>query len=350
MGYPRPSLPTLIARVIGDISSRTEGSAFIQAAAERFLAIMVAGVTHGVHGHLEWNVAQLLPTTADEPGLLDWGNMLEVERKPAQKATGPATFTGTNGTSLPLGTSLKADDDSLYTVTVAGMVALGSVIVTVEASEAGAAGNLENGATLSLLSPIAGIDTAGLVSGDGLIDGVDLEDLEDYRVRVVDELRNPESGGGPGSYVKWAKEIPGVTRAWEFGNRMGIGTVSLAFTMDEREDIIPTLSDVADVQAHIDSKKPLDMGPAYVSAPIAQPVDMTIDLVPNTTDVQDAVRIELRDLFIIEADFEGDLAQSRIDEAISSAQGETSHTITSIGSLSAADWHILTLGTLTFTG
>ncbi|HMI92795.1 MAG TPA: baseplate J/gp47 family protein, partial [Polyangiales bacterium] len=146
MGYARPSLRTLLARVIGDVSSRTEGSAYVDDAPERFLAISTAGVAHGLHGHLEWNAKQLLPTTADEAGLADWGNMLEVERNPATKATGPATFTGTNGTVLPVGTSLKAPDDSLYTVKVGATVASSSVVVTVEANVAGAAGNLDNGA------------------------------------------------------------------------------------------------------------------------------------------------------------------------------------------------------------
>lgn len=348
--YTRPSLRTLLARVIGDVSSRTAGAAYLDNAPERFLAISTAGVAHGMHAHLEWNGKQLLPTTAAEPGLTDWGSMLEVERNPAVKASGPVTFTGTNSTVLLAGTTLKAPDDSLFIVTIGGTVAAGSVVVTVQAVVAGVAGNLANGAALSLVTPVAGIDSTGLVSGAGLVNGLDLEELEDYRARVVEELRNPESGGGPGSYVKWAKEVPGVTRAWEFPLRMGIGTVSLAFVMDDRADIIPLPADVLAVQTKLDSKKPLDMLAAYALAPLPQPVNMTVALTPNTVDVQDAVLVELRDHFLIEADFEGELEASRIDEAISGAQGETSHTISSIDSLVASAWHILTLGTVTFTG
>jgi uncharacterized phage protein gp47/JayE len=348
--YTRPSLATLIARVIGDISSKTQGSAYIKIAVERFLAKAVAGVAHGLHGHLDWVRRQFLPTTADLEGLLGWGAMLEVERKVAQKSSGPAAFTGTNATVLPTLRQVQGPGGVLYTVTVGGTVSAGSVAVTLTANDAGAAGDLEPGAVVSLVQPLAGIDTDGVVIGDGLRGGFDIEDPEDYRPRVVEELRNPQAGGGPGDYVKWAKEVAGVTRAWEFPHRMGIGTISLAFVMDARADIIPLPADVAEVQAYIDSKRPLDMRAAYVQAPVAKPVNLTVALTPNTVDVQAAVLDELGDVLRLEPELEGAIAQSVVDEAISTAQGETSHGITAITSLSAGTWEILTLGTVTFTG
>jgi uncharacterized phage protein gp47/JayE len=350
MAYTRPTISTIISRVLGDISGRTEGSAFLEFAPERIMGLVQAGIAHGVYGMLEWVTKQLLPTTCELEGLLRWGVMLKLPRNPATQAVRTATFAGTNGTPLPIGTALRSPDDALWTVTVGGTVAGGSVTVTAKADAAGKAGNLAVSVPISLLNPIAGINTDGAIASV-VTDGVDIEGVEEYRLRILDNLRVPPSGGGPGDYVAWAKEVSGVTRAWEFGNRMGYGTVSLAFVRDnDGGSIIPDAGEVSAVFNYVDAKRPIDLRQLFVEAPIAQPVDMTIALVPNTVPVQAAVTASLQELFKREAQLEGTLALSNIDEAISSADGETSHSINSIGSLVTGDgsWKLLTLGTITF--
>jgi len=349
MAYTRPTLETLIARVKGDISSRTEGSAFIKRAFERVLAYVLAGLAHGLHGHLEWVKDQLLPTTCDRTGLLAWGYLLDIPINGAEYATGDATFTGTNGTVVPSGTQAQDDAGNLYEL-AGGTVSGGELSMGVVAVTAGADGNLEAGAPLTLVTPIAGLDSEGVCDAD-FSNGADLEETEDYRERILEGFRVPPSGGGPGDYVTWAKEVSGVTRAWEFGNRVGVGTVSVAFVRDDDGDIIPSAPEVATVQAYIDSKKPLDMRAAYVVAPVALPVDLTIALDPNTAEVRAAVTEELESLFADEDEviLETALAQSKIDDAISDAEGEEAHEITVISSLVPSTWELLTLGNITFT-
>ena len=69
---------------------------------------------------------------------------------------------------------------------------------------------------------------------------------------------------------------------------------------------------------------------------------------PNTLAVRNAITAEVTDLFRTDVDFETELVQSVIDEAISIADGEDAHEITAISSLTPGDWSILTLGTITF--
>lgn len=347
MGYERPDLATILSRIRGDISSRTDGSAYIKYAPERKIGNAVGGVAHGVHGHLDYLADQLLPTTCDIDGLLEWGAMLELPRNDATPAVLMAIFTGTDTTAMPATTSLRSADGALFTVTTGGVVAGGTVAVTVTADAAGSDGNLEISAPLSLVTPIAGIDTDGIVAST-VTSGSDLEEVEAYRERILDELRVPASGGGPGDYERWAKEVSGVTRAWEFGNRMGYGTVSLAFVRDGDVSIIPDAGEVTAVQAYIDSKRPLDMRAAYVQAPVAVPVAITVSIRPNTPAVRDAITAELTELFRTEAELETSLAESKIDEAISLAEGEDAHDITSIGSLNPGLWGLLVLGSITF--
>lgn len=348
MSFTRPTLETLIARVKGDISSRTEGSAFIKRSFERVLAYVLAGLAHGLHGHLDWVVKQLLPTTCERQYLLAWGLLLDIPINGAEYATGAASFTGTNGTVMPLGTQAQDDAGNLYETTAIATIAGGTLTASWTAVVAGADGNLEAGAPLTLVTPIAGIDSEGSVDAD-FSNGADVEETEPYRERILDGFRTPPSGGGPGDYVTWAKEVSGVTRAWEFGNRMGIGTVSVAFVRDDDPSIIPDGGEVITVQEYIEGVMPLDVNELYVQAPVALPVDMTVEINPNTVAVRAAITAELEDLFA-GTDLETALAQSLISEAISTAEGELAHEITAITSLEPGDWELLTLGNITFAG
>lgn len=351
--YTRPTLEQIHDRVVGDISGRTEGSAYIRASVERVLADVKAGLAHGMHGHLEWTILQISPLTCDIEGLVRWGAVLKksdgsaLTRNAATQATRYVTFTGSGTPTLADDTELVDAAGNGWTVTTGATMAGGTVTVLATADDAGTAGNLDAGATLSLLSPIAGIDTDGTVEATEATDGADLEEVEAYRTRILDNLRNPPSGGGPGDYVAWAKEVSGVTRAWEYGNRMGVGTVSVTFARDGDPSPIPSAGEVAAVQAYIDARRPLDMRAVYVTAPVEKAVNMTIALVPNTAAVQLAVTAELQELFAAN-EHEEDMVLSNIDEAISTAEGEASHEITAISSLVAGDWELLTLGVITW--
>lgn len=349
MSYPRPSIQTLITRAQGDISSRTEGSAFIARGVERALANAAAGLTHGAHGHLEQLGLDYFATTGPIETLRAWGSLIGLAQKPATFAERQVTFTGTNGTNLPAAATMKDDDSLTYTVMTGGVVTGGTVTVTVRANTAGTTSNLAFGAPLTLVSPIAGIESEGAVSAE-TIDGADQEGTEAYRGRILGNLRTAPAGGGPGDYVTWALEVPGVTRAWEVGNRMGIGTVSVAFLRDNDVSPIPSSPEVDAVYDYIAARMPIDVRALYVQAPVALPVNMNIALSPNTVGVQNAVTAELTELFRREVSLETALALSKIDEAISIAAGEEDHDITFISSLMPGSWEILTLGTITFAG
>ena len=65
-----------------------------------------------------------------------------------------------------------------------------------------------------------------------------------------------------------------------------------------------------------------------VYAPVAVALDFTIQLVPNTALVQAAVQAELEDMLRRDSAPGGTILISKINEAISLADGETDHTVT----------------------
>ena len=88
-----------------------------------------------------------------------------------------------------------------------------------------------------------------------------------------------------------------------------------------------------------------------VAAPAASPIAFTINNVePSTQAVMDAIEAELADLIRRESEPGGTLLVSHIREAISTAQGETDHELTSpTADVVELATEIATLGAVNFT-
>jgi hypothetical protein len=86
----------------------------------------------------------------------------------------------------------------------------------VTAEQAGVAGNLADGAQVQLETAIAGISRSGNVV-DTVNLGVEEEDEEVYRARVLFEIRTVGGGGNAVDYKRWAEEVSGVKRAYPYG-------------------------------------------------------------------------------------------------------------------------------------
>ena len=160
MAFNRPSLKTLLQRIRTDIESRLEGAdAFLRRSVEGVLALVLTGASHGLHGHIAWVADQIMPDTADLKYLKRWAGLWGIFQKDAVKAVGPVKFTGTNSTVIPAGTDVQRSDGEIFKTDAEVTIAGGEADADVTAVMAGANGNTEDGATLSLVSPIAGINS-----------------------------------------------------------------------------------------------------------------------------------------------------------------------------------------------
>lgn len=351
MPFVRPTLKTLISRARSDIETRLTGAvATLRNTVEYVLALVVAGAAHGLHGHIVWLSKQLFPDTAEAELMERWAAIWGLERTAAVKAVLTADITGSNGSTCPDATEWTTADGVLYTQDGAATIAAGTATITVEANVGGADGNQDNGTTLSLVSPVAGIDSDGSVTGTTTT-GTDAETDAALSARLLERLQSPPKGGGPGDYVAWAKEVAGVTRAWEIPNGDGPGTVVVYFVRDnDAGSIIPDAGEIAAVQTYLDSVAPVTAD-VNVYAPTAVPLAVTLTaLTPNTAAVQTAIEDEFADYILRESEADGvTLYVSQINEAISLAEGETDHVM----SVPATDQvytvgQIATLGTVTF--
>jgi uncharacterized phage protein gp47/JayE len=334
--FQRPTLASIIDRVQGDIEGAVSGvTARLRRTVEFGLSKAVAGASHHLHGHLAWLALQVVPNAdmADRFVLLWAQAFLETARIAATAATGTAAGTGAGGT-IPAGTELvRLADSAIFTVDTE-VTDFGTVNYDVDltAAVAGADGNTAAGQSLRLVSPIANVNSEFTVNLAAITGGTDQETIVELLARLLDNLRTPPKGGGPGDHVDWVKESgAGATRAWEYSNAtaqgyVGIGERTVYFVVDGRPDITPTSGELAIAQAYVDDRSPLKV---TVAAPTLVEVALTGTISTNTTAVKAAAVDELEALLERAAHPGGyTLPISQVDEAISSATGETDHALT----------------------
>lgn len=329
MPFSRPTLQTLIDRVVADVETHLpDADPRLRRRMLNILARTLAGAAHHLYGHLDWLAKQVIFDTAEAEYLERWAAIWGIGRNPAAQATGSVTFTGTEGATVPAGSTVQRADGVEYTTDADGTISGGSASVAVTAVEAGADGDAAAASTLTLASPIAGVNSTATVAAGGITGGTDEESDDALRSRFLARIRMPPHGGTQADYEQWTKEVSGVTRAWCQPETPAVGQARILFARDDDADgPIPDAGEVTAVQTYIDAKKPVTADVTVV-APTQLDVDFDIALIPNTTEVQAAVQAELEDLILREGYPGNTLYISWIREAISIAAGEGNHTLT----------------------
>ncbi len=384
MSFERPTLAEIVVRVESDFVSRLSlAGAILRRAVVKALSRVIAGASHMLHGHLDYNARQLFPDTSDEAYLLRQASLFGLTKTAATFATGTSVVYGTNATVIPISTVLLRDDEAEYEtdaeVTIATLtawaittayvvgnlrrnsgniylcitagtsagsggptttstditdgtahwryIAAGSAAVTaaLTATEAGADSTLTIGEVVTFESPIAGATSTSTVAGS-TVDGTDEESTEDLRTRLLERMQNRPSAGTEADYIAWAKEVAGVTRVW-VSDALGAGTVSVRFVRDDDANFIPSAGEITEVQDYLDALRPVTAA-VTVAAPTDTPIAFTIELTPDTSATRAAVEAELEDMLLRDAEPGGTTLLSAIQVAVGSAADVTDFTIT----------------------
>lgn len=255
MAFDRPTITEIKDRIENAIEARLFSNlALLRNAILRILARVFAGAIHGVYGYLDWISEQLFITTAETEFLNRHGRMWGISRRPGSFASGESTFYGTNGTTIPEETIVQSEDGIEYATTASGVISGGSVVIPIQAVEAGESGNLTNGSNLQLISPIANIEDNALSSA--IIGGQDVETDELYRTRILQRIQTIPAGGSSADYVRWATEVSGVERAWCFPLSNGPGTVTTVITATGTNPT-PSSALISEVEDYIEARRPV---------------------------------------------------------------------------------------------
>ncbi|MFG0849603.1 baseplate J/gp47 family protein [Pseudomonas sp. FYR_2] len=346
MPYDIPTLPALVTRTEADFE-RNAPSALRRSDA-KVAARALSGAAYQLFGYQSWMAMQAHPATCDEEMLLLWADWrLEEGQKQAVAATGYVPVTGSTGKVVDAGVVYQSDDGRRYVVTAAVTLVAGKAQVPVAAEKAGLAGNIDAG-TLTAVTPVLGVNPTATIGADGITGGAEKESIESLRGRVQAAFKNPSKVGNGADFVEWALEVPGVTRAWALPRWMGAGTFGLTFVCDGNVDIFPNAAKVAEVQAYLESKRPVT-SEIYVFAAQRLPVNFRIKLVPDTTATRAAVAKNLAGLINANGGSGSVILLSHIGETISGSPGETDHTLELPGAdVPVADNQVATLGVITW--
>lgn len=364
MPLSRPSLSELIGRAQADIEGRLPGAdAKVRRTNLNVIGRVIAGLAHGLYGFLEIGVRQWFVDQADEENVNVHASMwLEKPIIAAEYAVGAVTLPGSNGAVLEAGAQFTRSDGVLYESTSAATVSGGVATVPLSAVEAGQAGNALPGVKLQLTKTAPGFDSTATVVGDGMTGGADVESAESRQKRVLERMRRTPMGGAAYDYIAWMKEVPGTTRMWVYPKEMGRGKVTVRFMRDNDPDPFPSSAVLDDMFAYLDERCNVGMEVIAV-APIANPVNYEIRLIPDTPAIRAAVEAELRDLHQREAtpggnyfDPEvmlmrqgGKLLVSHMREAISIAEGEVDHELLApTEDVTSTTGHLPTFGGITW--
>ncbi len=184
----------------------------------------------------------LFPSTCEESYLLDLhGSSRGITRRESVNATGYVSVTAAAGTVIPLGCifSTEADEDgntvsfiSTEEVTVDDS---GAADVPVEAEEGGAEGNvLPNTVVLQVGDETGNMldEITSVTNPEGMTGGLDEEDDDDYRERIVDFCKSQDISyvGNVADYKRWALSVPGIGSATVISAENGDALVTLILT------------------------------------------------------------------------------------------------------------------------
>jgi uncharacterized phage protein gp47/JayE len=352
MPYNVPTLRQITASGLLDIESSL-GTVLPKFGIEQALNAVVSAGQRDLYDHQMWIVRQIIPTSeSDDQTIIETAQFEGVIRKQDTYAAGPATLQGT--VPAPVGTVLQHSDGRQYTVTSSASPSGGVVAVQVQATDAGAAGNLAAGQPLALVTPVPGLQSNG-TSGD-ISGGADIEPVNQLLERLLFRKRNPPLGGAVHDYVAWMREVPGVSRAWCEDAWQGGSTVGISWVYDDRPSILPTATDKTDMQAwlfrHPDPAtgvlvgrpggiEPVDIGLTLKSTPVS------IKLTPDNANTRNAVTANL-------TGYQSTLSPgstmllSKLRTAIGSAAGISNYTLNLTADVTASSNELNVIGAITW--
>ncbi|KIP18867.1 baseplate J-like family protein [Burkholderia sp. MSHR3999] len=232
----------------------------------------------GLYEHQQWIAKQIFPDTCDPDILLLHARIRGLSKKSAVPAGGSIQISGAPG--APVNGTIVAQTlgAQQYQTTATGSIGVdGTLTLAAQAVTAGSAGNATAGAALTLLSAPNGVSSAASVVK--MVGGTDDETDDELLARLLEVIRRPPAGGNKWDFRRWAMNVDGVTAAYVYPLRRGLGTCDVVITSSGG---LPSASTIAAVQAAIDSQRPVTAKNCLVLAPTIVPIDHDVRVAFST--------------------------------------------------------------------
>lgn len=253
----------------------------------RFRALAAQLVS--LQAQAEHTQRQCFPDTAVGDALDSHAALRAISRRPAAKASGTLRFSAAeeaqSAISIPAGTRVISADETEFTVTAGGSIAVGSsyVDLAAQAVKAGKAGNLAAGSAVFMELPPVGIISCTVPSA--FTGGADAESDESLRARVLESYRSVKTTGNAAYYLDTALSVNGVAAATVQPRKSGRGTVgvTVADANGEASDAL-----LAAVSSRFNARREICVD-VTVTAPTASTVNVAAEIYPAAGYDADAV-------------------------------------------------------------
>lgn len=287
---------------------------------------VLAGEIYKEQVNLEFIKKQMFVRTATGEYLDLHASDRGITRRQSVKATGKVRFSSTvaleEDLNIPKGT-IVATSGSIphqYTTDVDAVISAGKKSVTVNctAVEGGAGSNAVAGVVNILITTVPGVETVkNTVAFSG---GIDIENDESLRERVVESYNFIPNGTNRAYYKKLALSVPGVTEASVVPKAVGEGTVDVYINSNRKE---PDNSLVQQVQALMDQQREINVVVFVIPAKIIR-FDMglflTIEDNYDFNSVSEKVRAEVTE-YINSLPIGTDILENHLGKIILGVEG-----------------------------
>lgn len=172
----------------------------------------------------------MMPDTAVGADLIRQADVLELQKQPAAGSVGNVVLTASALSPIETGRELTDSAGLRFEVTIGGSYANGE-LVPIRAIDTGSATNHAAGDVLQWVNaPPYCADKVSVATG-GLVNGIDAEDDEALRARILAIYRNPPGAGDWEHVAELAEESsPSVQKAFVCPAVQGPATVHVAVT------------------------------------------------------------------------------------------------------------------------
>ena len=218
--------------------------------------------------------------------------------------------------------------------------------------------NLDSGATVNFVTQITGVNVEGYVDFNGFTGGRDIETTSSLYRRTVHSRSNPVANFNVAAIEKQMFLIQGVTRVLVKRNTPNVAQVTSLFVRDGDDNIIPSASEVNEVNNSILEILPVtsEVSDVITKSPTGIITNYVFTSIsPNTPTMKDAIKQSLIALYEDNATFETDLDEdkyrSAIINTIDSKTGERLNSFslsTPSGDITISTDEIPILGTVSF--
>lgn len=292
-----PTLEAIRDSILRDVQS-LEPNADVSVDSDYYArASSLAAVAEGIYAHQKWIIKQFFPDTADTVFLEKHAGLRGIRRRNATYASGHgATVTGLPDTVIQAGLQIKTEDNRFYETTEQATISsAGSVLVPVRSLATGTVQNIQFATKGSFMSAPAGVES-DVVLND-VIGATDEETDASLLERLLEIIRRPPAGGNRYDYRTWALSVDGVSAAYVYPLRRGLGTVDIAITANND---VPSDDTIRRCQAYIDDVRPVTAKESKVVKPDVTKVNFDIQVkISGITllEIKQAIQSALTDYF-----------------------------------------------------